>query len=43
MTLSMTIAAFNYVMTTMIVEKDGLLEFTAHFGRLIIHCLHDEF
>jgi len=43
MTLSIVISIFKYVMTNPIVEKDGLLEFTAHSRRLIICYLHDEF
>ena len=43
MTLSMVISAFNYAMQDPIIQRDELLEFATHSGRLIICCLHNEF
>ena len=43
-TLSMVISSFNYALTTLIVNEDRLLEFTAHSGRLIVvRHIRDEF
>ena len=39
----MVISAFNYALTILIINKDGLLEFTAHSGRLIVCHICDEF
>jgi len=43
LTLFMVITAFNYAMQNPIVQEDRLLEFAADSGRLIVHCLHNEF
>jgi len=43
LTLSMVITAFNHAMQNPIVQEDGLMEFAAHFKRLIVCCLHNEF
>jgi len=43
MTLSMVISTFNYVRWQPIVEENRLLEFAVDSGRMIIHCICDEF
>jgi len=37
------ISAFNYARQQLIVEENGLLEFAVDSGRMIIHCIRDEF
>jgi len=43
LTLSMVISAFNYALTTPIINENGFLEFTAYSERLIVCHIHDEF
>jgi len=43
MTLSMVITTFNYARWQPIIVENGLLEFTVDSGRLLVHCIHDEF
>jgi len=43
LTLSMVITAFNYAMQNLVIQEDGLLEFTADSGKLIVPLLCNEF